>query len=189
MSDAMFKILKKDKKSKARLGVLSTPHGEIKTPSYVIVATHAQIKCLKPSDIKKTKTQVVIANTYHLWNKAIQRATLLHKDALCRQLGVKLPTMTDSGGFQVFSLRYPEKRVGKILKSESSESYLFHDREINTNVKITKNGVYFNPSAGGGGRKRFLGPKLSMKIQEALITRVEFLFRVTGPTMPPTMHL
>ena len=66
-----FKIIKKDKHTQARLGVLSTPHGKIETPSYVIVATRAEIKCLKPSDIKKTKTQVVIANTYHLWNEAL----------------------------------------------------------------------------------------------------------------------
>ena len=52
----MFQVLAKDKHTKARLGVLSTPHGKIETPSYVIVATHAEVKCLKPSDIKKTKT-------------------------------------------------------------------------------------------------------------------------------------
>src|SRR3989344_8403587 len=66
-----FKIIKKDKHTQARLGVLSTPHGKIETPSYVIVATRAEIKCLKPSDIKKTKTQVVIANTYQLWNEVL----------------------------------------------------------------------------------------------------------------------
>ena len=65
----MFKIVKNDKHTNARLGVLSTPHGTIQTPSYVIVATHAEVKCLKPSDIKKAKTQVVIANTYHLWDE------------------------------------------------------------------------------------------------------------------------
>src|SRR3990167_3730710 len=107
----MFEILKKDVHTNARLGVLTTPHGKIETPSYVIVATHARIKCLKPSDIKKTKTQVVIANTYHLWDKS--STTFLREE-----LGTKLPIMTDSGGFQVFSLGFGEKnKVGKILNT------------------------------------------------------------------------
>lgn len=169
----MFKILKKDKRTKARLGVLTTPHGEVKTPSYVIVATHAQIKCLKPSDIKKTKTQIVIANTYHLWDRALKIKN--SKLKIHGILGTKIPVMTDSGGFQVFSLRYPEKRVGKILKSGSalkSKSDLFHDRIKNTNVKITNKGVYFSLDS----QKRFFGPELSMKIQEKLEADILFAF-------------
>ena len=59
----LFSITKKDKLTKARLGLLRTPHGIVKTPSYVIVATHAEVKTLKPSDIKKAKIQIVISNT------------------------------------------------------------------------------------------------------------------------------
>src|SRR3989344_5849568 len=117
----MFKILKKDKNTQARLGVLSTPHGKIETPSYVIVATHDEVKCLKPSDIKKTKTQIVIANTYHLWDEILNPKSKIKnykfKTFLLKKLGTKLPTMTDSGGFQIFSLGFGAKnKVGKILK-------------------------------------------------------------------------
>ena len=65
----MFKILKNDKKTKARLGVLSTPHGKIMTPSYVFVGTYGKFRHLTPKDIKRTKTQLVISNTFHLWPK------------------------------------------------------------------------------------------------------------------------
>ena len=161
----MFKILKKDSHTKARLGVLTTPHGKIETPSYVIVATHAQIKCLKPSDIKKTKTQVVIANTYHLWDKA-------SKTFLLEKLGVKLPTMTDSGGFQGFSLGFVEKnKVGKILHPvDKLHSMSFIHRR--KNIRITDKGVYFLLD----GKKRFLGPELSMQIQKKLGADIIFAF-------------
>ncbi|MBI2068547.1 MAG: tRNA guanosine(34) transglycosylase Tgt [Candidatus Yanofskybacteria bacterium] len=161
----MFKILKKDKDTKARLGVLSTPHGTIRTPSYVIVATHAEVKCLRPSDIKKTKTQVVIANTYHLRGKAN-----VHK-----LLGVKMPIMTDSGGFQVFSLGFGNKfGVGKILRKNTrpvrSRSPLA--TSSSNGVKITEKGVYFMLD----GKKRFLGPELSIKLQEKLGADIIFAF-------------
>jgi len=206
----MFKITKKDKRTNARLGVLNTPHGKIETPSYVIVATHAEVKCLKSSDIKKTKTQVVIANTYHLWdetrnskletlNKA-KTQNYKSKTFLLNKLGTKLPTMTDSGGFQVFSLGFGMKnKVGKILKPvdnrydrqsspgvgdaplrEHSMSVI-HRRE---KIRITDRGVYFkwNPvksprgDHGAGGKTKFLGPELSMRIQEKLGADIIFAF-------------
>ncbi|OGN14403.1 MAG: hypothetical protein A3J47_03110 [Candidatus Yanofskybacteria bacterium RIFCSPHIGHO2_02_FULL_43_22] len=178
----MFKILKKDKNTQARLGVLSTPHGKIETPSYVIVATHAEVKCLKPSDIKKTKTQIVIANTYHLWDEILNpKSEILNKSKiknykfktfLLKKLGTKLPTMTDSGGFQIFSLGFGAKnKVGKILKpvdKRLAKSFI-HRRE---NIKITNKGVYFKWDS----KTRFLGPELSMQIQEKLGADIIFAF-------------
>ena len=93
----MFKILKTDKKTKARLGILTTPHGVIKTPSYVMVGTYGHIRYLSPADIKKTKTQIIISNTYHLWDKALKNKKI--KDYVAHKIGLKIPTMTDSGGF------------------------------------------------------------------------------------------
>ena len=192
----MFKILKKDKSTNARTGILITPHGKILTPAYTIVATHAEIKCLKSQDIVKTKTQVVISNTYHLWNKINSKRRTHNEEPknkasndktesfLIKSLKVKMPTMTDSGGFQVFSLRYSDKRYGKILQSTSD---LFHDRIINKisknktpNVKITNKGVFFSidgPSTKlRASQKRFLGPELSMKLQESLGADIIFAF-------------
>jgi len=180
----MFEILKKDNRTKARLGVLSTPHGTIQTPSYVIVATHAEVKCLKPSDIKKAKTQVVIANTYHLWDEITKhksqntnKSQIKKHEAqtfLLKKLGTKLPTMTDSGGFQVFSLGFGKNRVGKILTPVDNR----HDRHsmsvINRgeNIRITDKGVYFQWNDG----TKFLGPELSIRIQEKLGADIIFAF-------------
>ena len=168
MSENYFKILKKDPKTRARLGVLKTPHGTIQTPSYVIVATHAAVKSLKPSDIKKTKTQVVISNTYHLWDKALKNKNephLVHK-----LLGARLPVMTDSGGFQVFSLGFGKNRVGKILTPFNG--VYPQDDPKRKDVKITEKGVYFMLD----GKKRFLGPALSIKLQEKLGADMIFAF-------------
>ncbi|MBI2674150.1 MAG: tRNA-guanine transglycosylase [Candidatus Yanofskybacteria bacterium] len=191
----MFNIVKKDKYTKARLGVLSTPHGKIQTPSYVIVATHAEVKCLKPSDIKKTKTQVVICNTYHLWDRALKiQNSKLKIQGILR---AKIPIMTDSGGFQVFSLGFgKENKVGKILNpvdKRLAKSFIHRQ-----NIRITAKGVRFKcPDFAQAklGRKiedprfflrearvknredwKFLGPELSMKIQEKLGADIIFAF-------------
>ena len=125
----MFKILKKDKSTNARTGILITPHGKILTPAYTIVATHAEIKCLKSQDIVKTKTQVVISNTYHLWNKINSKRRTHNEEPknktsndktesfLIKSLKVKMPTMTDSGGFQVFTVALVGISQRKNLKS------------------------------------------------------------------------
>lgn len=167
-----FEITSRDQQTRARTGILSTPHGDILTPSYVIVATHAKIKCLKPSDIKKTKTQVVIANTYHLMKQSKNVSKLL---------GKKLPTMTDSGGFQVFSLGFGEKnRVGKILTTLKVVSQqVIHKRQ---NIKIVDKGVYFYDVGNYPSlkfrktRRQFLDPKTSIKIQEKLGADIIFAF-------------
>lgn len=169
-----FKIIKKDTKTKARLGILNTPHGKVNTPSYVIVATYGQIRHLKPADIKKTKTQIVICNTYHLWDKAFKIEKLKFK--IRGVLGVKMPVMTDSGGFQVFSLAFGGKnKVGKILNLQSSQDRIFGlamTKYSRKNIRITKNGVYFKLN----GKKKFLGPELSIKIQEKLGADMIFAF-------------
>ena len=182
MNGNYFKILKKDTKTRARLGVLKTPHGTIHTPSYVIVATKAAVKSLKPSDIKKTKTQVVISNTYHLWDPALAsksgagKATKKLDTFLTQRLGLRMPTMTDSGGFQVFSLGFgKENRVGKVIhKTPITTLNVVSQQVINKrqNIKINDKGVYFSID----GKKRFLGPKLSIKIQEKLGADIIFAF-------------
>lgn len=167
MKKGNFKILHKDKKTRARLGVLNTPHGKVQTPSYVIVGTHAQIKCLKPADIKKTKTQLVICNTYHLWEKAPAKAARSKDTFLIKNLKTKIPTMTDSGGFQVFSLGFgKENKVGKILDSRKIKGIR------RKNIKITDKGVHFMID----GRRRFLGPELSMDLQRRLGANIIFAF-------------
>jgi queuine tRNA-ribosyltransferase len=162
----MFTILKK--RSGARLGILRTPHGTIKTPAYVIVATHGRVRELKPANLAKTKTQLVIANTYHLWDAP--------KNAVRKRLGVRMPTMTDSGGFQVFSLgAAKEHGVGKVLKQPHRR-----DNAI-SNVRITEKGVHFSV----GNKKRFLSPESSIITQERLGADIIFAFdECTSPLHP-----
>lgn len=113
-----FDIQKKSSKSRARVGILKTPHGEIETPTLVGVATQATMKALTWDQVRETKTQVLIENTFHLHlkpgEKIIKKAGGLHKFSNWDR-----PIMTDSGGFQVFSLGFGmDHGVGKILKKK-----------------------------------------------------------------------
>ncbi len=160
-----FKIIKKDPKTRARLGILQTSHGTVQTPSYVMVATNAYIRTLKPSDLKKLGIQIVISNTYHLWDKALESKPnphLVHK-----LLGAKMPIMTDSGGFQVFSFGAArEHNVGKVLQRERRKPT---EKSL---ITIKEKGVDFFVD----GKKRFLSPEISMDIQEKIGADIIFAF-------------
>src|SRR3989344_4864285 len=117
----MLNILAKDPHSRARAGVLHTPSGRaIETPAYAIVGTHAEVRTLSPEDLGKTKTQLVIANTYHLWKmlgKSVDSFEGVHE-----KMGWDGAIMTDSGGFQVFSLGAArEDAATKFGRSESKK--------------------------------------------------------------------
>lgn len=114
-----FNIEAKSKKTLARAGVISTPHGVIETPAYVVVGTKASVKSLMPEDLTQyVGNQVTLANTYHLFlqpgHEVIKAAGGLHTFT-----NWQMPTMTDSGGFQVFSLGAAfGKGVTKFAKGE-----------------------------------------------------------------------
>lgn len=99
----MFKLLRHDKETEARLGKIITPHGEIETPNFIPVGTSATVKTLSPQEVKDAGTQVILSNAYHLLLKpgaeVIKKAGGLHTF-----MGWQGPILTDSGGFQVFSL-------------------------------------------------------------------------------------
>ncbi|OGN00523.1 MAG: hypothetical protein A3B91_01095 [Candidatus Yanofskybacteria bacterium RIFCSPHIGHO2_02_FULL_41_29] len=169
----MFKILKKDSQTKARLGVLTTPHGVVKTPSYVFVGTYGRIRHLSPRDIKSTKTQIIISNTFHLRDRA-ESSKYGIRNSLNEKLG-KIPLMTDSGGFQVLSLAFDgERKVGKFIGDKAKLDTSYKRRRI----KITKKGVIFKYD----GKWKFLGPELSMKIQAKIGADIIFAFdHITSP--------
>ena len=133
-----FKILKKDKF--ARCGLIETHRGNIQTPAFMPVGTQATVKACTIDDIKKTDSQVILSNTYHLMIRPgvdrIQNAGGLHKFMNC-----DLPILTDSGGFQVMSL----SKFNKI------------DRE---------KGAIFNSHVDG--KKFYLSPEESIRIQLGL---------------------
>ncbi len=111
-----FKIIKKSKKSRARLGILKTRHGLVETPCFVPVATQAVIKTLNSRQVRETGSKMLICNTFHLHLKPgedlVNRAGGLHSF-----MNWSGPLITDSGGFQVFSLGFgKDLNMGKILK-------------------------------------------------------------------------
>lgn len=118
----MFKFEIKSKYKKARLGFFITPHGKIQTPNLATVATHGKIKLLNRTDQRRANPDLIIANTFHLFvnNKVgeIKKAGGLHQWS-----GFKKPIMTDSGGFQVFSLGWGKVHgIGKIVDTENFSS-------------------------------------------------------------------
>ena len=167
-----FRVLKKSKSSNARLGILKTSHGEIETPALVSVATHAVVKTLTAEEVAETGAQLLIANTFHLHERpgeeVVKKIGGLHSF-----MNWPRPLMTDSGGFQVFSLGFGKDfGMGKILKEKSKDS--IRTGQQPKLLKITDEGVAFTSAIDGS--KVFLGPKESMKIQEALGADIIYAF-------------
>lgn len=98
-----FNVVHEDAHSQARVATMTTPHGTVETPMFMPVGTLASVKFLSPEDLKKSGSQVILANTYHLWLRPgaqiVKKAGGLH-----RFMHYDGPILTDSGGFQVFSL-------------------------------------------------------------------------------------
>jgi len=172
-----FKIIKKSKISKARIGILKTEHGEIETPSFVGVATQAVVKTLDAREVLEAKTQALICNTIYLHfrpgENEVKKAGGLHNF-----MNWKKPLMTDSGGFQVFSWGFgKEYRVGKILKKEVENEVRWGQQP--KLLKIQEDGVIFTSPLDG--KKILFGPKESIKVQEKLGADIIFAFDECTP--------
>src|SRR5436309_4162625 len=135
----MFDLLHIDPSSKARLGRLTTPHGIVDTPVFMSVGTQGSVKALDPRELREMGTQIILGNTYHL-NIRPGLDILRAAGGLHRFINWPGPILTDSGGFQVFSL-------AKIRK-------------------IKQHGVEFRSHIDGS--PLFLGPKEVMEIQRTL---------------------
>src|SRR5437588_10959248 len=136
---AMFELFQTDASSKARLALLTTPHGVVDTPVFMSVGTQGSVKAIDPRELREMGTQIILGNTYHLNIRPgldiIRQAGGLH-----RFINWDLPILTDSGGFQVFSLA--------------------------TIRKIQAHGVEFRSHLDGS--LLFLGPNESMSIRATL---------------------
>ena len=135
-----YELLHVCKQSGARRGVIHTPHGDIQTPIFMPVGTQATVKAMTPEELKEeVKAQIILSNTYHLFlrpgHELIKEAGGLHKF-----MNWDRPILTDSGGFQVFSL-------GELRK-------------------IKEEGVYFRSHLDGS--KKFISPEIAMEIEEYL---------------------
>ena len=134
-----FDIIKSSANSNARAGLFKTPHGVIETPIFMPVGTNSAIKMLTNEQILNCGAQIILANSYHMYLRAscelVKKAGGLHG-----WINFHKPILTDSGGFQVFSL-------SKLRK-------------------ITDDGIYFQDPKNGS--KHFISPEISMQIQEDL---------------------
>lgn len=147
-----FELLKESKECKARLGKIHTPHGVIETPIFMPVGTRATVKAMTPEELKDLEAQIILSNTYHLYLKPghelIKEAGGLHKF-----MNWDRPILTDSGGFQVFSL-------GDLRK-------------------IKEEGVEFRSHIDGS--KHFISPEKSIEIQNALGSDIMMCFDECAP--------
>ncbi len=157
MHNFKFELIHKSRKSAARVGRIHTPHGVIDTPGFVPVGTNGAVKGLNSDNVIKTGTKLIFCNTYHLMVRpgleVIQAAGGLHKFS-----NRNAPIITDSGGFQVFSLKYGG--VAEELKSQG--------KKITGNLveKISEEGVMFRSYVNGN--KIFLSPETSIQAQKII---------------------
>lgn len=149
-----FKLIKTDTTglTKARRGTVKLNHGEVQTPIFMPVGTYGSVKAMSPVELKEIGAQIILGNTFHLWlrpgNTVMAKFGGLHKF-----MGWDKPILTDSGGFQVFSL-------GEMRK-------------------ITEEGVNFNSPINGD--KLFLSPEISMQIQRVLNSDIVMQFDECTP--------
>lgn len=173
-------------KALGRAGTITTPHGDIKTPAFVTVGTKATVKALTPEMVADLGAQVVLANTYHLY---LEPGDELVRDAggFAKFMNWKGPTMTDSGGFQVFSLGVAfGSKVGKLSKVPQevvTGEEVEKEDEAGKLAKIDEDGVTFK-SYKDGSVHRFT-PERSMEIQHNLGADMFFAFdECTSPMAP-----
>ncbi len=193
MSPLTFTIHKKlsdeIKDSLGRVGSIKTPHGIIETPAFVTVGTKATVKGITPEMLKDVGAQVMLANTYHLYlqpgDEIVKSAGGLHSFSNWHG-----PTMTDSGGFQVFSLGVAlGKNITKFTKSGTGEKLLNEstvrdpDSPALKPAQIDANGVMFRSVLDGS--VHYFTPEKSMEIQHNLGADIIFAFdECTSPNEP-----
>ena len=144
-----YEVIKECKQTGARIGILHTPHGDIETPVFMPVGTRATVKAMSADELEELGAQIILSNTYHLYlrpgEKLIKEAGGLHSF-----MNWHKPILTDSGGFQVFSLASLRK--------------------------IKEEGVYFSSHLDGS--RHFISPEKSIEIQTALGSDIMMEFDV-----------
>ena len=187
-----FEIEKKSTEAPlARVGIIHTPHGDIKTPAFITVGTKATVKSLTPEQVRDyVGSQAVLANTYHLYLEPGDDLVAKH-GGFARMMGWHGPTFTDSGGFQVFSLGQALGHgVSKIATSEEISKREVKEETSNHEklAIIDDEGVTFK-SIIDGSEHRFT-PERSMQIQHNLGADIFFAFdECTSPLAPKEYQL
>lgn len=184
-----FVIEKKLDGALGRAGRIQTPHGDILTPAFVVVGTKATIKSLTPEQVSDLNAQVVLANNYHLYlQPGFER--IKKAGGLGKFMNWNKPTMTDSGGFQVFSLGVAYgKKVSKMASNIDTENIIQKDNDTISSesagslAKIDEDGVTFK-SVIDGSSHRF-SPERAIEIEHAIGADIIFAFdECTSPLSP-----
>lgn len=182
-----FKIEKRLPGKLGRVGVIHTPNGDILTPSFVVVGTKATVKSMTPEMLKSLGAQVVLANTYHLYlqpgNELVKRG-----GGFAKFMGWQGPTMTDSGGFQVFSLGAAfGEHVSKVAKARDENKKKVDDGGTGNQGKLAKideEGVTFKSHLDGSSHR--FTPESSMAVQFDL--GADMIFAFDECTSPQATH-
>lgn len=149
-----YELIKQEKNTKARRGILHTNYGSFDTPMFMPVGTQATVKTLSPEELKEMHSAVILSNTYHLWLRPgadiVEKAGGLHQF-----MNYDGPILTDSGGFQVFSLAKNKKK------------------------DITEEGVHFKSHLDG--KELFLTPEESIRVQNKLDSDIAMSFDECPP--------
>lgn len=172
-----FEIIHKTANGKARVGVIKTPHGVIKTPSFMVAATKATVKAMTPETVRELGGQAVLANTYHLMLQPGEEIVAA-AGGLAKFMNWNGPSITDSGGFQVFSLGMAyEKGLENTLRDKAVHS----KKQL---AKVDDEGVSFRSHLNGDLVR--LTPERSMEIQHKIGADIHMAFdELTSPTASP----
>src|SRR4051795_577195 len=167
-----FEIQARDEAGRARAGVLRTAHGDVRTPAFVPLATKATVRGLTPAEVEGLGFDIVLGNTFHLFldpgHELIREFGGLHEF-----MGWRRPIVTDSGGFQVFSMGYGT--VADEVKGRSAFGPERHGKVLS----IEEDGVTFRSYIDGS--ERFMAPETSMEIQAALSSDLALVFDECTP--------
>ena len=172
-----FRIEKRLAGKLGRAGEITTPHGVIETPAFVVVGTKATVKSVSTEQVKEAGAQVVLSNTYHLY---LQPGDEIVKKngGLGKMMNWTGPTMTDSGGFQVFSLGAAYKKgISKVLQVVDPSLLIperFDDSNAPRLAKIGQDGVSFTSHIDGS--VHYITPEKSIQIQHNLGADIIFAF-------------
>src|SRR6184192_252606 len=148
----MFDLLTTDPRSKARRGRLTTAHGIIETPAFIPVGTQGSVKAVSPRELRELETQIILGNTYHLFVRP-SIDVIRHFGGLHKFMNWNGPILTDSGGYQIFSL-------AKLRR-------------------ITEEGVHFQNHIDG--TPTFISPEIAMELQAALDSDIAMVLDECAP--------
>jgi tRNA-guanine transglycosylase len=184
-----FEIIKQDNQTKARTGIIHTDHGDIQTPAFMPVGTQATVKTLDQQDLLDIDTQIILGNTYHLHLRPGEDL-IAGQGGLHKFMNWNRPILTDSGGFQVFSLglqkQSKESSFNPLLTKEGAGGGLAKNQQGGL-VNIDEDGVTFQSHIDGSSHR--FTPESAIEIQHKLGADIIMAFDECTPDTAPREYI